>query len=137
MIQMTIITDIGRLFTETGTALVDAQHPQDNSGRIRDLQTQIVAIINQSSVPSSLYCFMFLLDLLVDDIFYNMSGDAPYSNTHLSKVRDAVFAQVGKTFVEIGTNLAIPEAEVPWSSLSELVAVYLNELHNLDEASQK
>jgi hypothetical protein len=133
--QMTVISDISKLFVETGTVLVDTAHPQTVSGKIRDLQTQLVIMADQS-LPSPLRCFMFFLDLLIDDIFYNLSGDAPYNNAHLFGARDAVFAQVGRTFIEIGTGLTNPSIEVQWNSLGELVTVYLNELHSLGDASR-
>lgn len=132
MSQTTILSDLHELFTETGMTLVQAKYPQVSSGKVRDLQAQLAITANQLSISPSLRCFIFFLDLIIDDIFYNLSGDAPYENDALFETRDTVFAQVGKTFVEVGEHLG--ELEAPWLSLCELVSVYLEELHGLNNA---
>ncbi|MBE0682353.1 MAG: hypothetical protein IH589_10600 [Anaerolineales bacterium] len=122
---------VRELLVTTGLLLISEKHPQVVSGEIRSLQEKLKNVEDES-----LRCLIFMLNLIVDDIFFNISGDNGYNNT-MYDTRDNIFRQIGKTLIEIGEAVIVPNELNVHNSLCELINVYTLELKNINLAFDK
>ena len=128
--QQLNIQDIAELLIKTGAVLEKSQFPQKESGIIRTLQYQLNLPYNANA--PSLRCLVFFLDLIIDDFFYNLSGDGPY-NDLIIEIRANVYRQFGKTLQELGGLLAEGDTPLSRNVFCELITVYTAELNRLDD----
>ncbi|RJP53674.1 MAG: hypothetical protein C4557_04390 [Anaerolineaceae bacterium] len=111
--------------------MLKEKNPQMISGVIRELQKKL----KENETPSS-QCFIFLLNLIIDDIFYNISGDNGY-NDSMYEVRDVLFKQIGETLIEISSKVeSVGESEI-YNSFCELTNVYIESLNKINMEFKK
>lgn len=118
--------NVKELLIATGSLLVSEEHPQKVSGEIRGLQEKLRNVEDES-----IQCLVFMLNLIIDDVFFNISGDNGYNNI-MYDTRDIIFKQIGKTFVEIGNAVEISDSVCIHNSFCELTNVYIRELKNIN-----
>ncbi len=117
---------VKELLVTTGSLLVSEEHPQKVSGEIRGLQEKLRNVEDES-----VQCLVFMLNLIIDDIFFNISGDNGYNNI-MYDTRDIIFKQIGKSFVEIGEAVVISDSLSIHNSFCELTNIYIRELKNIN-----
>ena len=117
---------ISQLLHETGSTLLAEKNPQTVSGIVRELQAKI----KENETPSS-QSLIFLLNLILDDIFYNISGDNGYNDSMYTS-RDIIFSQIGRTLIVISEKMSIVDDGSIYSSLCELTNTYLDALKSLN-----
>lgn len=123
-----ISREVRNLLLHTGSLLVDHNNPQIVSGEIRKLQKVLRKTTDKPSRP-----FTFLLDLILEDIFYNILGDGGYVDG-LYDARNLIFRQIGKTFVVIGESAPETEEETTYKAFCELSEIYLGVLSKINDA---
>lgn len=76
-------------------------------------------------------CLAYLLSLLIDDIFVNLTGDFPYAEKAIDEKREFC-SQVRQNMEKLATNCNDIKG-VGWAAICELVDSYFTALHNLEE----
>lgn len=127
--------EISHLIIKIGKTLAESQTPQIESRHIRELQYYLNSRIDITNSKDFIY-FIFFLDLLTNDIFYNLSGDGSYHDS-LIEVRKQVFSEFGNTLLRIGEAISSEKLANLDSMFSDLVFVYIQELKRLNLLMEK
>lgn len=129
---MTTTQEIADLLLSTGTVLTQSMPPQKETRIIRHMQQKLATLVDEN-LPEVVRCVVFTLDLITNDIFYNLSGDGVYHEL-IIEVRFNVYREYGKVLINLGKVFNAGNSEIRADIFCELISVYQRELQRLDKA---
>ena len=128
------ITELARLAAETGQKLIE--HGADASPELRKFQGEIEAFqYNQSSAANIRFLSFFLFSL-IEDFYYNLTGDFPYQKSNYN-IRDNIYKNIGQGLKEFAENLESDDLALWYKSCVKIVDTYLNGIAELNKTSNK
>ena len=103
----------------------------DAGPALRNLQRSLKKYIDTSETEEPNLTFLcFFLILIIDDLFYNLSGDFPYTEEY-HEIINNIFITIGGALVELTPKLNITDFDNCYSIYVKIVQIYLNGLSDL------
>jgi len=103
---------------------------------LRDLQRSIWNWKESvSSTKESSICYlMFFLEVFIDRVFYNLSGDVPYVKGITEEIQNDFYKTIGRILQDIGNNLKDGNNDQINVCFAEMAKTYYNTVELLNKS---
>lgn len=125
------ITELAKLAAETGQKLIE--QGANASPELRKFQEEIEVLQSQSSDANIRFLSFFLFNL-IEDFYYNLTGDFPYQKDNYN-IRDNIYENIGQGLKELAGNLESRDFALWYKSYVKIVDAYLNGIEDLSKVS--
>lgn len=127
-----IIRDLASETKEVGQAI--ERNLREGSIKVRQFQGKWRDKLNVEGIDSedpNLTFLIFSLCNFIEDFYYNLAGDFPYSK-EVKEIRESVMKNLGSTFINISENLETSDFNKCHESLAKIAYLYLDKIKHLN-----
>gem|GEM_PF-4968571 len=103
--------------------------------KLRKLQSSLNKLLF-SIEDKNLLLLSFFLDSFIDNLFFNLSGDVPYSEV-IHSIISNIFKSLGKPLENIANGLNKVNFNVCTDAFGEMVNIYLEGLKHIQEKTSE
>lgn len=121
------------IFRETGSIL--KEDPAEGTGQLRNLQKQLEGYEKSNEIKEIRF-LAFALGLLIDDIFYNLTGDFPFDKKwglEAYKRRMLFLSEMGQSFEEMADKIIEDNFYNCVDKYKDIIIGYLDTIDDLNK----
>ena len=120
---MTTFQTVSDVLRKHGSALIkDSQDARP----LRETQRALLEVQYESQ-DADLRFLAFFLCVFIDDFFYHLAGDLPYSKT-FNDIQHAALSKIGQNLVEMSNQLVVDRGPAIYAACKGLVSDYITQL---------